>query len=210
MSTETRPTVDPFAGLPAIFKDCSDAESVRYALDIPMVFDGRVYASDGRIAVRMPWDGPEPPEWKEMRNDRRVPRIGDVFIDDHEPEPTPIPAIPPPETRPCEECKGTGTAKCWECEGTGIDECDSCGHEDECEVCDGKGTFPCECKGEGFVEWESVPVGRLRFKGDYLAMLQRHGVTGLYLPLDTTTDAGRATKFVLGDVEGRLMPMSDR
>jgi hypothetical protein len=193
--TTSEATVDLFAGLPAIFKECADPESVRYALDRPCVQDGWVYCTDGRIAVRMPWEGEERPEWA-ARNGRFPKGLADsVFIAGHEDSETPIPPGMHMDQVPCDWCEPKYRDWCESCDGTGLMEPDD--------------------------YHDPVDVGRLRFGRRLLAMLQKHGVTGLYLPagdaVPSSADAtpGQANhfaaKFVLGDIEGRLMPMvSDR
>lgn len=49
----------------------------------------------------------------------------------------------------CPVCEGVGGPACEDCEGTGESECSKCGHDSECDTCDGDGyVTKCEaCKG---------------------------------------------------------------
>lgn len=72
--TETQ--VDWRTMLPPIFAECVTPAytSPRYDLSIPMVVGGRIYATDGRIAVRMP-----APEGWALPNPEKIPGIEVMF-----------------------------------------------------------------------------------------------------------------------------------
>lgn len=155
---------DPFAGLPAIFRDCADPEAQRWDLSRPWR-DGRyVYATDGRIAVRMLADALEchvagaiP-----LRNKvGRQPDAAEPFaaFDEVEPEVLSLPSVLTGR-RTCENCHGTGREADPEMViALGPD----------CYLCSGVGTFP---------DWHPYEVtSGYWLSGRVIALLCRHDVT---------------------------------
>lgn len=198
--------------IPAIFDDCCDKESTRYNLATPWVAGGYLYATDGRVACRMPIALLTPEEIEahpeNLPDGGRRPRVGDLFEPHYErqPQPTPIPADLPPEMAPCKWCDGKDSkhVECDNCDGTGDCDCD-CGHCHDCGYCDGTGKVVCDgCDGEGSAPNEEVvAVGEAHFKACMLSMFARHGATELFLGKRPGQDAARA---VIGDVEALIMP----
>lgn len=134
-----------------------DQDTGRYDLLTPWREGEWLYATDGRIAVRVlaPPDAPEPD------SGRRVPSIAYLFGPPDWPDGQAF--VPPgttmewPEkTEECDTCRGTGRGgTCHECDGSGRVTCSACEQEHDCPDCDGTGkrgdaTAPCsDCAGTG-------------------------------------------------------------
>lgn len=149
---------------------------------------GPVYATDGRIMVRLfPGDMIEDIYLVQDR-----PRIeGNGFAFDHDS----VPAdgwIPVPEVKTadyCLSCGGAGSAK---------RRCENCGEEHDC--------IPCEkCKGSGLIyDPMVVAIGGARFTAHYLRLI-REELPGAVIEKDgPKSDMNR---FRCGDVLGYLMPV---
>ena len=189
------PVTDHFAGLPAIFRDCANSDNWRYPdMKRPWVSDGHVYATDGRIIVRVPITGIDPEIVDRLRpqDGQKFPRDpGSIFPVNgpHEPEPVPLPAESPDEYETCDKCGGDGRAEC------------DLGHVHDCPECDGAG----QC-----ANLAQVAVGRYFMSARYVAILRRHGITEVYQPVTSGVGPRQETvgayRFVLGDVEGMLAP----
>lgn len=137
-----------------------DPEAGRYALGHPWGDGKYIYASDGKIVVRISDDGSaQPPAGK-------VPRMEEINRQiDSASQWQQWPGIETCETcgnsgaiiTTCDRCKGTGMCKCGgkktgcpACGGSGLDECPHCGNDCDCEECDGDGESFCEeCDGDG-------------------------------------------------------------
>lgn len=129
-----------------------DSDASRYCLAEPWSADGRIYATDGRIAAWAQSDI-EVPQTIEGRR----PKMQSV-IDLDSPTGEPFPGPPS-----CSKCDGSGVITttvcdycdgrmvCSECCGSGTEECHSCGHEHDCEECEGSGECS-ECSGTGQVK----------------------------------------------------------
>jgi hypothetical protein len=194
-----------------IFARCVDPEAVRFDLSRPFVVEEYVYATNGRIAVRMPvpagWAIPDP---------ERVPRsVADMFRHGRwREEPTQF----PPVEGTCKICEGSkvqGEIVCPYCraESPGPYEAGFCG---ECWQLEGKlPAGPCyECGGTGLHDHhgriEVVPGYYLA--RDYVALLHEFEMT-TYLPVEFyekvgRDDVGQTTRFTQGDVTGILMAMT--
>lgn len=189
MSTATEPKIDPFLGLPGIFRECVAASSVSYNVSTPWISDGWVYATDGRIAIRTATDLVDADTVETLRAlDEKPgprPRVADidrVFRLDHEirEESTPIPD------------SVTEKATCDECGGNGI-----C-HGSECDECDGAGwVIPMK-------PVEVVPGYFLAQR--YLELMRRHGAR-LWVPVKPRTPLQSVFRGLA--FEGALMPMTD-
>ena len=137
---------------------CSRDRNRNY-LSSPFVIGGFTYATDGRVAVRVPGEHGVPATEKMPHSivgmfDEAEARSFRPFV------PVEAPAI---ERELCFDCRGMGyIAICEVCEGEGEHTCDDnrCVCEHQCGACDGKGVFParknddralsCEgCSGDG-------------------------------------------------------------
>lgn len=195
-----------------IFADCCQTDGSihsKYATDKPWIFDGHIYATNGRVAVRMPVSG--------HNNEGVFPPVKDLdwtttrFSEESFFAPNPGPAIVNPV---CVECKGKGkveTITCPDCKGDGTQECDL-GHEHDCENCEGIGTLrdagTCEyCEGSGIGQPSYFPVHiakNCQIRDDFARILYRHGAK-LYLQKVPTPHS--QIRFVIdGGIEGLAMP----
>lgn len=220
METTAPPATDErLARLPAILLACVDKDDrqSRYRLGTPwLAADGFVYATDGRIAARMPESLVDPEALAALREQDAGrasgrPKAGEVFIDHHDAEAIPAPAVTL-EPPPCESCKGKGSTfepDCDECNGRGYVTCEY-DHDHQCPECDGRPgsgeNVACRaCAGTGLaVDERAIPIGKgLNLKAHQLHMLA--GAT-LRLPTDTCSpESRRIVRFDLGPVEGRVM-----
>jgi len=104
----------------------------------PWFEDGYVYASDGRIIVKVPAaDYPAATTTSKVSAAEVVAR----FWPDKPYTLEPMPAIAANTMQKCPDCEGHGTTyvQCTDCDGTGTCMCDNCGNEHECKTCNGKG-----------------------------------------------------------------------
>jgi hypothetical protein len=203
------PAADPFDGLPPIFRECVDPEpDRRYVLSRPWRAGPFVYATDGRIAVRMA-AGPDCPVPGPAG---RVPaKINDVFAGPFAAEPTPLPDVPDGR-RPCRDCRGKGrlpARACTGCRGTGLCYRCECEAAHDCGRCGGAGKLEeckcLECGGRGYVvEIEPVRIANhYCISNEYIGILKRHGVSVVWLPARWD----QAARFTAGEVEGVVMGM---
>jgi hypothetical protein len=198
--------------LPPIFARCIERENPR--IDRPFISGAFIYATNGRMAVRMPvpeggWEFPPP---------AKAPRgIESVFYTLSRSEPTPLPEV---SSDPCKSCRGAmfldHERKCDECRGIGRDnfprcECPHCEGFHECRGCEGSGKLPgqpCgECRETGMGEspQEAVAIVPGYYLARvYVALLRAFEAT-LYLPTYLRDDA--ASRFMIGEVEGVILPM---
>ena len=138
----------------------------RHELQTPWHFHGYTYATDGRVAVRIPTEEPDSPlklimPGQEKVKDRPSHSIESLFnsMRYRQQEEVFPPAIPEAPAKPCTSCKGNGySRRCEECHGSGEVICPTCGHEHECRDCNGMGRvltssqsgMPCpDCAGTG-------------------------------------------------------------
>jgi hypothetical protein len=183
---------DPFAGLPAIFRECVAPYTVRYDLTRPWVAGDHVYATDGRILVRVPVAGLAPgtlgPLWNAAAMfDRHPGRYAEPIV---------LPEPGGPESTPCAICKGGGQL---ECDARGAYGPGAGPLAFECPVCDGSGRV---------INWESTPVADgYALSARFVHLLRRHGAA-VHLPLapDGSTPSDVPAYFVAGPVEGLVMP----
>lgn len=186
-----------------IFSRCVDPDGTRYDLSLPFVIEEYVYATNARIAVRMPTPG----GWT-IPNAERLPPI-DQYFTEHlwRPDPTQF----PPVEGTCEVCKGAKVMPEVDCpwclaESPGPYEAGFC---DECYSLEGKiPAGPCyECQGSGILDsfgrLEVTPCYWLQRR--YVALLHEFEMT-TYLPVELSEK--HVTRFTLGDITGILMPMT--
>jgi hypothetical protein len=193
-----------------IFARCVDPETTRFALGRPWVRGDHLYASDGRIMVRMP----KPGAWDLPNGEKVLRDPGSVM--DRGPH-SAVPVTIPPVEGVCDECQGARVVTeraCEECGGRGhkdVDyycECPHCTGSHECEECEGEGTRasgPCrECRGSGVARGLSPHrIGPACWIGRaYAALLIEHGAE-VFVP--DPPDFKVPVAFRIGDIEGRLM-----
>ncbi len=179
--------------------------------------DGWVYASDGRIAVRVPLADleREDGEWELFPGIHLA--MGKLDWACFEDPGWFFPAVLPPAEWlkvQCSECGGTGRCrKCPECKGTGDVECPCCHQRMDCDACGLTGLRgglsegnPCyDCGGSGVVKTplglraEEWPAG-LIVGSRYVETLA--ALPGLRLDLARWKGEKFPLAFVFGDEEG--------
>jgi hypothetical protein len=194
-----------------IFARCVEPSHWKFDLSRPYTVDGFLYATDARIAVRMPVPG-----WWTIPNPENLPPPGlllDLFgrgdwsRNPWRAEPVTFPTV----EGACEACLGAKVLPEVACPWCGGDspgpyEAAFC---DECWQLEGKiPAGPCHgCGGSGILDWS----GRLEvtpgywLQRRYVALLHEFEMT-TYLPVKL--DAKHVTRFTLGDITGVLMPMT--
>ncbi len=165
---------------------CSRDET-RSSIMHPFSQGGYVYATDGRILVRLDC-GEDYPE-------QSSPKIeGNGFPFDHdkinEEDWIPVPRIEPPSAEDiCKKCRGRGHA---------IVRCEYCGEEHECTWCK-------ECKGTGArIGKYAIPIGHAHFAANYLRLLHEE-LPGAVIEKNCPKED--MSRFRCGDVLGYLMPV---
>ena len=136
-----------------------------------IVHGGYAYATDGRIAVRCKAEG----QLDTVLNpeDGIAPtKLAEVF------RPVPDDAPPWPDSAPitgridCPDCE-KNTKPCTTCDGTGSWQCDTCGDENDCRDCHGrgrKGHCP-TCQNSGLVDglaFQKIGVNTIAYKYDQM------------------------------------------
>ena len=171
--------------LPPIFAECCATHRYRYALDNPWIAGGRVWASDAGIAVWTSLDNVDCPDDIMtadgiMATGHRLPDMP-AFVPDKRHR---LDMIDLPDGIP-------GTVPCEECRGTKVSTYDA--------------EFPCyDCEGTG--EWNNsdrVAVGPVYLMACYVALLRRHGVTTIRLPINPE----HPVRFDGDGFSGLLQPM---
>lgn len=135
---------------------CSMDES-RKALMRPFALDGHTYATDGKIAVRVP--GESAPEVVEKETADLFPKVKKIIEDGKAAATTWVTPTRIPDMELCETCKGIPPepkeADCPECGGDGEVYLSNNYHDYQCDciTCDGDGTVELEgcedCHGTG-------------------------------------------------------------
>lgn len=186
-------------------------------IDSPFIHEGFKYATDSRIAIRVPatgecWD-------TENRIPKSITKVGWHLAEGANWRPWPEREQPVAgESIKCNRCNGKGGVKfshwCAKCQGSGavIEECPHCGHdmdEEECDRCDGKGVYfrdqcgYCGGRGEGEL-LKGQPVGLARISGDYDDRIRQLPGPIEYVP--PKSDDG-AILFRFDGGEGVIMPL---
>ncbi len=187
-----------------IFEECCAKEiDQRRATHLPFYRDGYLYATDGRVCVRMRQDG------EDTSGSPNTSTIG--WPDDEHKygrEAVALPQVSIPERVICPECKGKKVATCSECNGAGELECPECEHVGLCRDCAGTGKTECdECDAHGKARQTSVETIKLAsgygLADHYVALLNKHGAEA-YLPVKLGRNPTYFT--VAGGIEGLLMP----
>lgn len=123
------------------FKEFCSTDELRPSLWKPFKGNGKVYATNGHIAIRAKesmWDG-------EVNDSNNTPDVDKVLPDSSMVKEW----IKLPSIKDCNECENSGRVKkdCDHCRGGGYHTC-SCGDEHECYECDGTGKLIkdfCDC-----------------------------------------------------------------
>ena len=175
--------------LPPIFAACTADEDARYEISKPWVQAGYVGATDGRVIVRTMLEGADAGKGPNMDS---LPWDPALYADTE----TPLPDIG----------KRPGVTVCEECGGIGLVTCPCCEREHECDECGGSGEA--EARRTPFaLPNADYPVSLMN---NYIWLLQEHGVTGVFLRrTPPPRGVSQSVRFVVGDVEGLLMPAAD-
>jgi hypothetical protein len=187
--------VDVFEGLPPIFRECVDRHVPRYDLSTPWREGGHIYATTGRICVRIAVEALEGhvalaqrPAARTTDDSRRTPPVVLLF-DEALAWTTRLRALPaesPPPTRACEECRGSG----WFDSRLGM----------ACEDCDGTGTWR---------NSERVEVAPGYFLAAHFVDLLRRHECRVWIPARLERDNQRPARFLdPHGTEGLVMPMT--
>jgi hypothetical protein len=186
----------------------------------PVCWKGFVYATDGKIAIRVRAEKGEPNGVKKIYF---IDAIDEYLKKESKKEYVPL-DIELPAAIPCDSCEGKYVApqncegkdvapqQCTECDGTGKVECPTCGHDMDCEDCDGDGyesssdetviCNKCNGTGEGVLP---VEIGKTKFQRRYLALLQ-----SLPGPVEIAIDPDpeKEALFRFSEGAGVIMPMN--
>ncbi len=195
-------------------------EEGRYKINEPFFIDGWQYATDGRFCVRIK-DIANTPNTENAPKANAVFPIGGIMDMPH----IPIESawfIPMKDADSsarynginCPYCAGMGkeSKDCPHCEGECIVECETCGHEDDCAECHGKGKEivsmkPCAFCANG-TKYADVRMGdqyidgsRLKYMMNYLPNLE---------PIPASYKVGAPIAFVFDGGQAVLMPLVQR
>lgn len=188
-------------------------DDIRTHLMQPWHFDGWVYASNGHIAVRVPYTGDASIPDATSRHPKTIPGLFAKWCSDGA-DYAPMPALP--EGKVCEACGGHGffpAVKCLSCNGEGV--IVYAAYEYDCKACDRdlieEGWRTTEGEPEAMkvclkcwgrkLEMHKVPLGGAEFELAYLLWLaELPGVT--FRTNGTTGAAG----FKFDGGEALLMP----
>lgn len=169
-----------------------DSETSRYSLQEPFTLRGAIYATDGRIAVRVFAPG----DADTAAPDKRFPKMEEIF------PPVDGDWEPWPKIDVCNFCEGTNKSICSKCGGDGMCNRCSCGSEHECGHCDGTGDVCCEkCTTPGSLDHR---FGKSELALKY-AFLISHLPCVEYLPTDKPDVVVR---FRFEGGEGAVMPLA--
>lgn len=204
------------AKLPPVFRACCYTENgAKYDLTGPAVVGGCVYATDGRIAVRMPCPADLRAEIVAARGKALFPSSPELVFKG-EWQATPLPFDLPVSPPTCDACEGTGkayAADCRACEGEGFVYSYTGDTFRECKACKGAGylksrlpEYPCEaCDGTGQYKPGGVDLGSVTLAWCYLRTIRDAGAE---IYLSVRKPEGTAVRFVVPgeEIEGVVMP----
>jgi hypothetical protein len=213
--------------LPPIFASCVNME-VTHRLPIAEPFrqGDHVYATNGRIAVRIPLAAAP---GAEIAPESDKPKMSAIFNDQGPWQDEPL-RLPKVKVQDCPRCKGSRiqpAGTCPECDGGGEDEsaalceCPHCTGSHDCEMCGGKGSIPegpcMDCDGTGVAgvgnEGRFVVPGVHKVSHRYLALLTKHKAK-LFAPVKVKSKIGDREvdspfRFTVGEwAEGVVMGLS--
>ena len=125
---------------------CAGEDATRGYLMHPFRWGDFTYAIDGHICVRVPAMESDPPATTDCVSQKKL----DELLSMHpSPEFAPLRVkLPDQEINVCAQCGGVGEY-----------ECPHCGHDGECEKCEGKGMIEVET---------SVSIGGVHFRAQYI------------------------------------------
>lgn len=191
----------PSEQLEWIKRFCGKEKSFNYRIKEPAVYGGYLYATDGRILIRMPCDGPNTPDDQE----KKFPDMSGFFKE----FPAVEEIIAKDDTKAdCSECGGDGktSVDCVECRGTGDVFCPTCEGEMNCKACGGNGFMAgssvcpaCNGEGGGMRGW----FGNRLLDWQYRRMLE--ALPGL--KCQTSGAPGDNMYFMFGGGDGIIAPM---
>ena len=173
-----------------------EKEPCRYGINEPFVVGGFRYATDGKLAVRVPADGEPDADYK-----IKLPRkIGELF------KPAAVEWLLWPAVEVCGNCNGSGVVlgDCDMCSGTGDHEC-SCGDKHECGYCEGDGKVDdlCDCR--------RAVGGSVKCGASEISMYYSRKISQLprasYQP---TATPATPVHFKFDGGEGVVMPFSEK
>jgi hypothetical protein len=182
------------AALPPIFALCLGSDGGRFTLANPFREGDHVYATDARIAARVP----VPAGWDLVNPEGSYPKIGERFaaVDPGGYLDATIPEVGPP----CPLCGGCGVAS------PAYSECPDCGQDRPrdwraCDACWGSGV---EGPGNPIELLPRYTIGR-----GFAAILRRFGASAR-VPKSGVPSGGKGQspmRFSCGEAEGLLMPI---
>lgn len=130
-----------------VLKAFLSTDITRKFITKPVVYEGKKYFTDGRVAVRVPTDEPN--------TDGDIPGVSGIFDKGREnttkdlawsvwPEASDLKRSIVDQEDKCGACGGLGTevVECETCGGWGQVECTLCSHETACDDCNGVGSIP--------------------------------------------------------------------
>lgn len=179
----------------------------------PFVFDGKTYATDGHVLVRLDTllegaaEYPDFP-YEQIQGNFESPLHEPVLLKDYWTE---------VQTEECSVCKGTGRIRtCPECEGDGYISLDSGWntYEVECQTCYGTGKLSgkdegeeCDnCDGTGSVSFKTrVRIGEVEFDNRLLNKLIENLPPDATISTSRFPNQGAVINFPGG--QGLLMPL---
>lgn len=177
-------------------------------METPFVKNGWKCATDGRIAIRVKTDEQDTPRPEGRRRD--FPNVAGAFELAAMKHQT---AILLPDITECPECQGKflseAVVQCDECGGTGETECFHCGHDMDCEECDGSGKVTDEVECETCTARYKVALSeKISLAPRYVLLLLRHGIRSVAHSGDP--DVGATFQIhINGQIgEGLLMPLT--
>jgi hypothetical protein len=175
--------------LPPVFSMGVAQKTSRYAISEPFVYRDYVYATDGRLCLRM----------------RLAKVVSSAEFDNVEGTSPPVLELPwdkssgvfvaapelgePPAEIMCDHCRGRGGCSC------------NCGNEHDCGECNGSGR-----KGRVWRVFR-IPGRAYGLNERYARGLVEAGAKAFELP--PANDKSAPFRFTVGDVEGMLMPVRE-
>ena len=184
----------------------------------PFLYEGYIYATNGRVLIRVP-EGSVHGQYKPFLTLSRMAAVIEPLEHRKAVRGYPFPStLPEQATKKCDECDGGGHVEtCPTCKGTGVEDCEclDCGnhHERPCtnpnctegRVAGPDGSHTCmNCYGKGRVPIpEGVWVGGALLCLTYLRVIHENATNPRLYPVDTYTPV----VFTAVDCEGLIMPM---
>ncbi len=166
-------------------RDFCSVDETRMAICTPFAFNGWKYATDGRIAVRVPTDEPD-----DSNKPYKRPDASALFKDFNV---TGLEAFEIPSLQ------GVEKIRCYSCDGSGEQTCDM-GHDHECPECDGDGHYE---------KWPTKEVGGIQFSERFLSKMAALPGLKFYPTVATWTKdvPAHPAYFTFDNGQGLVMPM---